>query len=422
MRPVLTSLFATCVAACATLCALAAPAAHAGTLVIESWRVDDKALWENVLIPAFQRSHPGIEVKFAPTAPTDYDARLAARLAEGTAGDLIACRPFDTALALYDRGHLDRLDGKPGMQYFEPGALAPWQTAGGKEAFCMPVASVIHGFLYNKAVFTKLDLQAPKTVEEFFGVLEALKKSGVAPLALGTADQWEASQLVFTNIGPNFWRGEAGQRALAEDRARLTDAPFVEALDFGARLGGYLGPGAAAQGYGASRAMFAAGRAAIYPAGSWDIAHFAGVPGLELGVFPPPVRRRGDSCFISDHVDLGIGVNRRSKNKEDAYKFLAWVGSQEFADIYSNRLTGFFTLSNHLIGVRDPVAKQMVEWRRSCASTNRLNARMLHRGQPSMESMLWSVNARVLRGTLTPSQAAATLQGELDRWRKAPRK
>lgn len=422
MRPVLTSLFATCVAACAALCALAAPAAHAGTLVIESWRVDDKALWENVLIPAFQRSHPGIEVRFAPTAPTDYDARLAARLAEGTAGDLIACRPFDASLALYDRGHLDRLDGKPGMQYFEPGALAAWQTAGGKEAFCMPVASVIHGFLYNKAIFTKLDLQAPRTVEEFFGVLEALKKSGVAPLALGTADQWEASQLVFTNIGPNFWRGETGQRALAEDRARLTDAPFVEALEFGARLGGYLGQGAAAQGYGASRAMFAAGRAAIYPAGSWDIAHFAGVPGLELGVFPPPVRRRGDPCFISDHVDLGIGVNRRSKNKDDAYKFLAWVGSQEFADIYSNRLTGFFTLSNHLIGVRDPVAKQMVEWRRSCASTNRLNARMLHRGQPSMESMLWSVNARVLRGSLAPREAAAALQGELDRWRKAPRK
>ena len=419
MRPVLTALLA----ACAFFAALApAPPAHAGVLVIESWRVDDKALWENVLIPAFRRSHPGIDVRFAPTAPTSYDARLAARLADGTAGDLIACRPFDASLALYERGHLDRLDGKPGMQYFEPGALVAWQTAGGKESFCMPVASVIHGFLYNKAVFRKLDLQAPKTVDEFFRVLEALKKSGVAPLALGTADQWEASQLVFTNIGPNFWRGEAGQRALAEGRARLTDPQFVEALEFGARLGAYLDPGAAGRSYDASRSMFAAGRAAIYPAGSWDIAHFSGVPTLELGVFAPPVRRRGDACYISDHVDLGIGVNRRSKNKEDAYKFLAWVGSQEFADIYSNRLTGFFTLSNHLIGVRDPVAKQMVEWRRACASTVRLNAQMLHRGQPSMESMLWLVNAQVLRGTLAPRQAAARLQGELERWRDAPRK
>ena len=405
------------------LCALltlVAPLAHAGTLVIESWRVDDKALWEKVLIPAFQRSHPGIDVKFAPTAPTDYDGRLAARLADGSAGDLVACRPFDASLSLYAQGHLERLDGKPGMQYFEPGAMVAWQTAGGKEAFCMPVASVIHGFMYNKAIFRKYDLQAPRTVDEFFRVLDVLKKNGVAPLALGMADGWEASQLVFTNIGPNFWRGEAGQKALADGRARLTDPQFVEALRFGARMGAYLPAGAATQTYGQSQAMFATGRAAIYPAGSWDIARFTGAPGLELGVFAAPVKKRGDACFISDHMDLGLGVNRASKNKQDAFKFLAWVGSQEFADIYSNRLTGFFTLSNHLIAMRDPVAKQMVEWRNSCASTVRLNAQVLHRGQPSMESVLWRVNADVLKGTLAPEPAAARLQRDFDRWYKPP--
>lgn len=405
------------------LCALltlVAPLAHAGTLVIESWRVDDKALWEKALIPAFQRSHPGIDVKFAPTAPTDYDGRLVARLADGSAGDLVACRPFDASLSLYAQGHLERLDGKPGMQYFEPGAMVAWQTAGGKEAFCMPVASVIHGFMYNKAIFRKYDLQAPRTVDEFFRVLDVLKKNGVAPLALGMADGWEASQLVFTNIGPNFWRGEAGQKALADGRARLTDPPFVEALRFGARMGAYLPAGAATQTYGQSQAMFATGRAAIYPAGSWDIARFSSAPGLELGVFAAPVKKRGDACFISDHMDLGLGVNRASKNKQDAFKFLAWVGSQEFADIYSNRLTGFFTLSNHLIAMRDPVAKQMVEWRNSCASTVRLNAQVLHRGQPSMESVLWRVNADVLKGTLAPEPAAARLQHDFDRWYKPP--
>lgn len=403
-----------------TLHALAAwqQPAHAGTLTIESWRVDDKALWEGVLIPAFQRSHPGIEVKFAPTPPTEYDARLRARLQDGSAGDLVACRPFDASLSLYAEGHLERLDGKPGMQYFEPGARVAWQTAGGKESFCMPVASVIHGFMYNKAIFRKFDLQAPKTVDEFFTVLEVLRRNGVAPLALGTADGWEASQLVYTNIGPNFWRGEAGQKALIEGHARLTDPPFVEALAFGARMGTYLGKGAAARTYAQSRAMFAQGLAAIYPAGSWDIAYFGRVPGLELGVFAPPVRRRGDACYISDHMDLGIGINRKARNKKDAFTFLTWVGSQEFADIYSNRLTGFFTLSNHLIAVRDPVAKQMAEWRRSCASTIRLNAQVLHRGEPSMESVLWDVNARVLEGSLAPGEAAARLQSDFDRWYK----
>ncbi|GGY43751.1 sugar ABC transporter substrate-binding protein [Pseudoduganella albidiflava] len=390
--------------------------AGAGTLVIESWRVDDRALWENVLIPAFARHHPDVAVKFAPTAPTAYDAALAGRLADGTAGDVIACRPFDASLALYRKGYLERLNGRPGLQNFAPPAMVAWQTDDGRETFCMPVASVIHGFFYNKDMFRQLDLQPPGTVDEFFRVLDVLKTAGIAPLALGTAEQWEASQVVYTSIGPNFWRGEEGRKALIDGRARLTDAPFVEALQFTARLGRYLPRDAAALTYRDSQAMFAAGRAAIYPAGSWDIAQLGRVPRLSLGVFAPPVRKRGDACYISDHMDLGIGINRNARNKEDAWKFLAWVGSQEFADLYTNRLTGFFTLSHHLIAVRDPVAKQMAEWRERCASTIRFNAQLLNRGQPGMESELWNINTRVLEGSLAPRDAAARLQEGFARW------
>jgi len=399
----------------ALLAALLLPAG-AGTLVIESWRVDDKALWENVLLPAFARHHPDVTVKFAPTAPTGYDAALAGRLARGTAGDLIACRPFDVSLALYQDGHLDRLDGRPGLQNFDQSSLVAWQTDDGKDTFCMPVASVIHGFFYNKDIFRRHDLQPPRTVDDFFRVLDVLKKAGVTPLALGTAEQWESSQIVYTNIGPNFWRGEEGRKALIAGRARLTDRPFVDALDFTARLGRYLPAGAARQTYAASQARFASGGAAIYPAGSWDIAHFSRTPGLALGVFPPPVPREGADCHISDHMDLGLGVNRHSKNKVDAYKFIAWVGSQEFADLYTNRLTGFFTLSHHLIAVRDPVAKQMAEWRKRCASTIRINAQVLNRGQPSMEVELWNVTSQVLSGSLAPRDGAARLQEGFARW------
>jgi raffinose/stachyose/melibiose transport system substrate-binding protein len=418
MPSVLRRIALACLAWCAGCVAYvgSTTAAQAGTLTVESWRVDDKLLWERVLIPAFERSHPGIQVRFAPTAPTEYDAGVAARLGAGTAGDLVACRPFDVSLALYRKGYLDKLDGKPGMQNFAPVSMVAWRTDDGRDTFCMPVASVIHGFLYNKKIFRKLDLQPPRTVADFFAVLEVLRRAGVTPLALGTADKWESSQTVYTNIGPNFWRGEAGRRALIAGKARLTDAAFVEPLRFEARMGRYLAPDAARRSYRDSQLEFAAGQAAIYPSGSWEIAYFGQAPNLELGAFAPPVRKEGDACYISDHMDLGIGVNRKSKNKGDAYQFLAWVGSQEFADLYTNRLTGFFTLSNHLIAVQDPVAKQMAAWRETCTSTIRFNAQVLNRGQPSMESELWDVNAKVLNGALEPEQAAARLQAGFAAW------
>jgi raffinose/stachyose/melibiose transport system substrate-binding protein len=391
---------------------------RAGTLTIESWRVDDKALWESTLIPAFQRKHPGVEVKFAPTAPTEYDSSLAARLTGGTAGDLIACRPFDVSLALYKKGHLDKLDGRPGMENFPASAKVAWQTDDGKDSYCMPMASVIHGFFYNKAIFKKLSLQPPRTEAELFTLLETVKKAGgIAPLALGTADQWEANQIVFTSLGPNYWQGEAGRKALIAGQARFTDPAFEGVFELMSRLGAYLPKGASAQTYGDSQNLFALGRAAVYPAGSWDIAYF-NQQGMEFGAFPPPVRKAGDKCFISDHTDIGMGINRKSKNKEDAQKFIAWLGSQEFADLYTNKVTGFFSLSNHLIAVRDPVAKQMMDWRTQCGSTIRLNSQVLNRGTPPMENELWNVGAQVLNGKLSAKDAAARIQSGLAKWHK----
>ncbi|MEG1114183.1 MAG: ABC transporter substrate-binding protein [Janthinobacterium sp.] len=398
---------------------LASGTAQAGTLTIESWRVDDKTLWETVLIPAFQKKHPGIDVKFSPTAPTEYDSTLNARLSGGTAGDLLACRPFDVSLALYKRGQLEKLDGKAGMENFPASAKVAWQTDDGKDTFCMPIASVMHGFLYNKKIFRELKLQPPATEEEFFKVLETVRKSGkYAPLALGTADQWEANQVVFTSIGANYWKGEDGRKALIAGKAKFTDPQFVAAWEYEARLGSYLSKGASAQTYGDSQNQFALGKAAIYPAGSWDIAYFKQDPELELGAFNPPVRKAGDNCYISDHTDIGMSVNKKSKNKEDAYKFLAWLGSQEFADIYTNKVTGFFSLSNHLISIKDPLAKQMNGWRASCASTIRLNAQILNRGEPSMENELWNVNAQVLNGKLAPKDAARQIQAGFAKWYK----
>src|SRR6185312_7394362 len=171
-------------------------------------------------------------------------------LAAGTAGDLIACRPFDVSLSLYKKGRLEKLDREPGMANFPESAKVAWQTDDGKDTFCMPIASVIHGFFYNKKIFKELNLQVPATEDEFFGVLDAVKNSGkYAPLALGTNDQWESSQIVFTGIGPNYWKGEEGRKALISGKAKFTDPQFVAAFDYEVRLGKFLSKGASAQTY-----------------------------------------------------------------------------------------------------------------------------------------------------------------------------
>src|SRR5664279_2309858 len=142
-----TTLKIACLAALGT-CALAATAS-ARNLTIESWRNDDATIWKEQIIPAFQKTHPDIQVEFAPTAPKEYNAALNARLQGGTAGDIITCRPFDASLELFTKGYLAGLNDIPSMKGFSDVAKSAWTTDDSKTTFCMPMGSVIHGFIYN---------------------------------------------------------------------------------------------------------------------------------------------------------------------------------------------------------------------------------------------------------------------------------
>ena len=403
----------------AMLAGTLASAALAEPLVIESWRNDDIDIWNDTIIPAFNEQHPDIEVVFKPTPPADYNASLNAKLAGGTAGDLITCRPFDASLDLYNKGHLLPLNDLEGLENFSDVAKSAWQTDDGETTFCMPMASVIHGFIYNKEAFEELGLEEPKTITEFMQVLQKIEEDGgYIPLAMGTADQWEAATMGFQNIGPNFWKGEAGRKGLIEGSEKLTDEQYVKVWQQLAEWAPYMGRGYKAQKYPDSQNLFTLGRAAIYPAGSWDITTFNNQADFEFGAFPPPLPEGQDRCYISDHTDIALGVNANSDQVEQAKVFLEWVASPEFAQLYANSLPGFFPLSKHKVELTDPVAQEFVSWRDECESTIRNSYQILSRGTPNLENELWNVSAQVINGTLTPEQAAEQVQTGLDSWYK----
>ncbi len=389
------------------------------TLTIESWRNDDASIWTDKIIPAFEKTHPDIKVVFNPTAPTEYNAALNSRLEGGTAGDLITCRPFDASLDLFNKGYLASLNDLPGMENFADVAKSAWTTDDGKTTFCVPMASVIHGFIYNKDAFDKLGITPPKTVDEFFAVLDKIKADGnYVPLDIGTADQWESATMGFQNIGPNYWKGEEGRKALIEGKAKFTDQPYVDTWAQLAKWAPYMGDGYQAQKYPDSQNLFTLGRAAIYPAGSWDITTFETQGDVKFGAFPPPVVKAGDTCYISDHTDIGIGMNAKTANPDAAKAFLTWVASPEFAALYGNALPGFFPLSKTPVDIQDPVAKEFVSWRGNCQSTIRNSYQILSRGTPNLENELWNVTAQVMNGTMTPDAAAKQVQDGLDSWYK----
>lgn len=387
-------------------------------LRIESWRNDDLKIWNSTILPAFEKLHPDIKVTFAPSAPAEYNALVQTKLKGGTAGDLIACRPFDNSLELYKAKYLTSLNDLPGLNNFSKVAKTAWSTDDGKTTFCVPTASVIHGFLYNKAAFKELNLTEPKTEAQFLAAMDKVKASGkYAPLVMGTKDQWESATMGYQNIGPTFWDGEKGRKGLISGTAQYNTGGFLAAFQALAKWKPYLIKGYQALAYPDAQNYFAQGQGAVYPAGSWDIATFRGMnPKLELGAFPP-YQVAGKPCTIDDHPDIGFGLNAASPNKEAARVFLAWLATDQFAQLYANALPGFFPLADVQYTVQDPVAQQFLSWRKTCQKTFRSSYQVLSRNtNPNNENDLWNASSQLLNGSFTPKQAADFVQKNLASW------
>tara|TARA_R110002153_G_scaffold232082_1_gene385346 strand:- start:140 stop:823 length:684 start_codon:yes stop_codon:yes gene_type:complete len=220
----------------------------------------------------------------------------------------------------------------------------------------------------------------------------------------------------FQNIGPNHWKGEAGRKALIDGSAKFTDKPYVDTFTELATWKNYLPDGYEAISYPDAQNLFTLGRAAVYPAGSWDISLFNNQADFAFGAFPPPAPAGSDTCYISDHTDIALGLNAKSDNAAEAKIFLEWMTGSEFAELYSNALPGFFSLSKHNVEITDPVANEFVSWRQECESTIRNSYQILSRGAPNLENELWNLSAQVINGTISPTDAGAAAEAGLAKW------
>ncbi len=384
-------------------------------LVLGSWRTEDIAMWEDEIIPVFEESHPGITVEFAATDTNDYNAAIQSQVEGGNAPDLITCRPFDVNRAWIADGYFDDLTGLPAIDAFDETALGAWTGPDGAP-YCVPVASVLAGFYYNKAIFDELGLEVPETQADFVDTLQAIKDDGTyTPLALGSADGWQLAYNVLYNIGPNYWKGEAGRLGLIDGTQKLTDPDFVAAFEAVDELKPFLPSGYEAITYDDMGQLFNLGQAAIIPDGSWNINQLTST-GLDVGVFGAPVPAAGDQRFQQEMPDMGIGLNAASEKKDAAKEFLEWISTADFLSVYVNKLPGFFAMASEPVSYDNALAQEFADLKVDAELTPRLALDRLSAGTPPLDDEIWVALQQMYAGTESPDAVTASLQSGLESW------
>ncbi|MFF0341674.1 ABC transporter substrate-binding protein [Kribbella sp. NPDC004875] len=190
---------------------------------------------------------------------------------------------------------------------------------------------------YNKDLFKKAGISAPpKTYAELLEDCAKLKAAGIAPFEIGGGgkDTWATSFALNATVSADvqvadpawFLKREKGD-------VKFSDPEFVGAAAKVAKIvkDGFADPNGMTRTYADLEQAFLAGKAAMYPMGSWFTAAADGKKLTNIGVFGWP----GDSGKSAYPVVTGAGmnVNAKSKNVDLAKKWaLAFATDKENLD------------------------------------------------------------------------------------------
>ncbi|WIE55581.1 extracellular solute-binding protein [Curtobacterium sp. MCBD17_003] len=256
-----------------------------------------KAFWADT-VKDFEAAHPNVTIKVQAIQNEDLDGKLQTALNSGDAPDIFLQRGGGKMKAMVDAGQVMDISGsidKASNAAINKGTFAGYEQGG--KTYAMPIDVLPEGIWYSQDLFKAAGITStPKTMTELNADIAKLKKSGVAPVAVGAKDAWPAAHWYY-----NFALRECSQATLNKTASNLkfdsscwTKAgqdvkAFNDTKPFN---NGFLTT-AAQQGAGSSAGLVANHKAAMELMGSWDPGVISSLtpnakPLPDLGFFPFP--------------------------------------------------------------------------------------------------------------------------------------
>lgn len=401
----------------AILVLLLASTVAAQTITVGSWRTDDVAQWKG-LIADFNKTNPGIQVKFDPTNPPDYNATLRLQLESGTGPDVFYARSGDVGKTLFKDGFMLDLSGEAFMGKFDVASRYFWQSDDGR-SFGMPLFAISQGIYYNVKLFRDNKIDVPKTWEDLLAAAKKLSAKGITPFANGTKDEWDINEVVFQTLAPTYVGGASGRKALESGARKWNDKSVVAVFQALKDLAPYLPRGYAAVDYNSSKVMFQLGKAAMMFDGSWTIPEHMKAAALEYGVFAAPAPKGMKQAQVF-HADTGMAINPKSRNIAAAKTFVAWLVSDEGIASVAENFTGFFPMAkaSKAIPFSNQAVKSFLSFNEGRDTDVRFSWTRLNTGNPSGYDLITASTIAVLGGKRTPQQAADDFAAGLAKWYK----
>ena len=315
------------------------------TITVWHWMTDRDATFQE--LAKKYETLTGVKVDFQLYAPSDAYSQKIRAAAQGInlpdifgiLGEKRDFASFVKAGHILDLTSYMEANNSDWKNKFFPKALAVNEFAPGNSyginpgIYGAPIDIMTIQMVYNKSLFKQLGLnpnQPPKTFAEFIALGQKIKDAGLQGMVSGWGEVWMidcfANNYAFNIMGK--------EKVLATIRGEVpyTDPDWIKVLDMFKQMkeSGILASGLVTMINKSAEQLFANEKAVFAFNGSWCVNVYKGMnPNLEYGAMLPPAIGQGFPMAIWGGAGSSFMVNARSKNKEEAVKFLAWLTDQD---------------------------------------------------------------------------------------------
>ena len=246
-----------------------------GTIEFHHWRPEDRAVLQGI-IDKYESRYPGTKINQVIMTSVDYTNLAYAKISANRKAAVFVTSRGGQFNQFFAGGMLADLSNQRFMrQNVIASALTPG-TVGGK-VYGLPYQSLFNNPLYNAELFAKQGWKVPTTWSQTLAFCRTAKAAGFIPFAWPGATRGNAGQIInsfLMNSAPDLATLESRIAAIDTGKADLTAPWFVEiANKYKAMADNGCFP-ANPTGYNdtVAPADFAAGKAAIYPTGTFGMS------------------------------------------------------------------------------------------------------------------------------------------------------
>lgn len=288
------------------------------------------------LIRAYEAANRDIRIT-ATYAPTDQvQTSVRTQLGAGNAPDVHVVFPGSgsamSMAEIADAGLLADLDDQAWTRSI-PSSLDGAYKVDGRTYLYSAGSSVI-GAIYNRSVFDEASVEIPRTWPELLTACDAFKRAGIVPIALGAQTPW-VTQLITYALVPStvYARDPSFDDEQLAGRTSFGESGWREAMEKYLELQrrGCFNDNPNGTTFEQQTSMVGTGRAAMAVQVSAVLAGFrdAASSPEEISMFPFPGADDPADNWIPAGVVVGLGVSARSRNLDEAKRFVDFLGRPE---------------------------------------------------------------------------------------------